>query len=181
MTMLHTIIERLNSKLLPSNIFDSIYGLCELRVKGGEREWVYYTGGGQATPVTNYDTKNGTLFWHKRGRVSVSKSELRVSGCKQIYTTTFPLSAYVVVKKKHIPCDSAYAQDWVANEVFKYISGADTELKEQLHLISFDTIPNGYVNEIKSLPANYEYASLIIDFDIEIKSSSINLCNDVCI
>ena len=83
MTMLHTIIERLNSKLLPSNIFDSIYGLCELRVKGGEREWVYYTGGGQATPVTNYDTKNGTLFWHKRGRVSVSKSELRVSGCKQ--------------------------------------------------------------------------------------------------
>ena len=47
--------------------------------------------------------------------------------------------------------------------------------------MSYDIIPNGYVNEIKSLPANYEYASLIIDIDIEIKSSSINLCNDVCI
>lgn len=181
MTALHTIIDRLNSRLLPSNIFDSIHGLCELRVKGGEREWVQYSGSGQAVPVTNFDTKNGTFFWAKRGRVSVSKSDLQVYGCKQIYTTTFPMSAYAVVKKKHIPCDSAYAHDWIASKVFEYISGNDVELKAQLHLISFDNIPSGYINEIKSLPANYEYASLVIDFDIEIKSSNINLCNEDCI
>ena len=181
MNLLKTIIERLNQRVEVANIFDQIYPLCELNANGNEKAWVHYIGNGQAEVVTNFDAKQGTLFWAKRGKVSVSKTEsFKVSGCKSLYLTTFPLTAYAVVRKSHLPCDSEDSQDWIASRIYRLISGTDTDFKSAIAVISYEVIPNGYVNEIKSLTANYEWACVAVDVDVNVVSASEDGCYDVC-
>lgn len=176
--ILKTIIDRLNQRVEVSNIFDRIYGLCELT---GDKGWIYYIGDGQALPVTDYDAKVGTLFWAKRGKVNISKVEnLRVSGCKQMYSTKFNLSAYAVVRKNNLPCDSEDAGDWVASRVFKLVSGRDYGFKDIIDVISYEVIPNGYTVGDKSLPPNLEFATVVIDVEVEIVSGSEDTCYDIC-
>jgi hypothetical protein len=181
MNLLKTIIERLNQRLEVANIFDQIYPLCELNANGNEKAWVHYIGNGQAEVVTNFDAKQGTLFWSKRGKVSVTKTEsLKVSGCKTLYQTTFPLTAYAVVRKSHLPCDSEDSQDWIASRIYRLISGTDPDFKVAIGVIQYEVIPNGYVNEIKSLTANYDWACVAVDVDVAVVSSSEDGCYDVC-
>ena len=181
MNLLKTIIERLNQRVDVANIFDQIYPLCELNANGNDKAWVHYIGNGQAEVVTNFDAKQGTLFWSKRGKVSVTKTEsLKVSGCKTLYLTTFPLTAYAVVRKSHLPCDSEDSQDWIASRIYRLISGTDPDFKVSIGVIQYEVIPNGYVNEIKSLTANYEWACVAVDVDVNVVSSSEDGCYDVC-
>ena len=181
MNLLKTIIERLNQRVEVANIFDQIYPLCELNANGNDKAWVHYIGNGQAEVVTNFDAKQGTLFWAKRGKVSVTKTEsLKVSGCKTLYLTSFPLTAYAVVRKSHLPCDSEDSQDWIASRIYRLISGTDPDFKVSIGVIQYEVIPNGYVNEIKSLPSNYEWACVAVDVDINVVSSSEDGCYDVC-
>ena len=181
MNLLKTIIERLNQRVEVANIFDQIYPLCELNANGNDKAWVHYIGNGQAEVVTNFDAKQGTLFWAKRGKVSVTKTEsLKVSGCKTLYLTTFPLTAYAVVRKSHLPCDSEDSQDWIASRIYRLISGTDPDFKVSIGVIQYEVIPNGYINEIKSLTANYEWACVAVDVDVNVVSSSEDGCYDVC-
>ena len=181
MNLLKTIIDRLNQRVEVANIFDQIYPLCELNANGNDKAWVHYIGNGQAEVVTNFDAKQGTLFWAKRGKVSVNKTEsLKVSGCKTLYLTTFPLTAYAVVRKSHLPCDSEDSQDWIASRIYRLISGTDPDFKVSIGVIQYEVIPNGYVNDIKSLTANYEWACVSVDVDVSVVSSSEDGCYDVC-
>jgi hypothetical protein len=181
MNLLSTIIERLNQRVEAGNIFDQIYGLCELSADGNDKAWIQYIGNGQAIPVTNFDAKQGTIFWAKRGKISVSKNEsLKLAGCKALYETKFTLSAYAVVRKDHIPCDSADAQDWIASRVLRLVSGSDPQFKTAIGVVAYEVVPNGYVNEIKSLTANYEWACVSIDIDVNVLTSSEDGCYDTC-
>jgi len=181
MNLLSTIIDRLNHRIEVGNIFDQIYGLSELAADGNDKAWIHYIGNGQAIPVTNFDAKQGTLFWAKRGKISVNKIEsFRLAGCKSMYETKYSLSANAVVRKSHLPCDSADAQDWIASRVLKLISGTDPQFKTAIGVVSYEVVPNGYTNEIKSLPANYEWASVTIDVDINVVSGSEDGCYDTC-
>jgi hypothetical protein len=181
MNLLSTIIERLNQRVEAGNIFDQIYGLCELSADGNDKAWIHYIGNGQAVPVTNFDAKQGTIFWAKRGKISVSKNEsLKLAGCKALYETKFTLSAYAVVRKDHLPCDSADAQDWIASRVLRLVSGTDPQFKTAIGVVAYEVVPNGYVNEIKSLTANYEWACVSIDIDVNVLTSSEDGCYDTC-
>jgi len=181
MNLLSTIIDRLNQRIEVGNIFDQIYGLSELAADGNDKAWIHYIGNGQAIPVTNFYAKQGTLFWAKRGKISVNKIEsFRLAGCKSMYETRYSLSANAVVRKSHLPCDSADAQDWIASRVLKLISGTDPQFKTAIGVVSYEVVPNGYTNEIKSLPANYEWASVTIDVDINVVSGSEDGCYDTC-
>jgi hypothetical protein len=181
MNLLSTIIERLNQRVEAGNIFDQIYGLCELSADGNDKAWIHYIGNGQAIPVTNFDAKQGTIFWAKRGKISVSKNEsIKLAGCKALYETKFTLSAYAVVRKDHLPCDSADAQDWIASRVLRLVSGTDPQFKTAIGVVAYEVVPNGYVNEIKSLTANYEWACVSIDVDVNVLTSSEDGCYDTC-
>jgi hypothetical protein len=181
MNLLSTIIERLNQRVEAGNIFDQIYGLCELSADGNDKAWIHYIGNGQAIPVTNFDAKQGTIFWAKRGKISVSKNEsLKLAGCKALYETKFTLSAYAVVRKDHLPCDSADAQDWIASRVLRLVSGTDPQFKTAIGVVAYEVVPNGYVNEIKSMTANYEWACVSIDIDVNVLTSSEDGCYDTC-
>ena len=181
MNLLSTIIERLNQRVEAGNIFDQIYGLCELSADGNDKAWIHYIGNGQAIPVTNFDAKQGTIFWAKRGKISVSKNEsLKLAGCKALYETKFTLSAYAVVRKDHLPCDSADAQDWIASRVLRLVSGSDPQFKTAIGVVAYEVVPNGYINEIKSLTANYEWACVSIDIDVNVLTSSEDGCYDTC-
>ena len=176
--ILKSIIDRLNQRVEVSNIFDRIYGLCELT---GDKGWIYYIGDGQAIPVTDYDSKQGTLFWAKRGKVNISKIDsLRVSGCKQMYSTKFNLSAYAIVRKSHIPCDGEDAGDWIASRVYKLVSGRDYGFKDVIDVVSYEVIPNGYTVGDKTLPPNFEFATVVIELEVEIVSGSEDTCYDIC-
>lgn len=176
--ILKSIIDRLNQRVEVSNIFDRIYGLSELT---GDKGWIYYIGDGQAIPVTDYDSKQGTLFWAKRGKVNISKIDsLRVSGCKQMYSTKFNLSAYAIVRKSHLPCDGEDAGDWVASRVYKLVSGRDYGFKDVIDVVSYEVIPNGYTVGDKTLPLNFEFATVVIDLEVEIVSGSEDTCYDIC-
>jgi hypothetical protein len=176
--ILKSIIDRLNQRVEVSNIFDRIYGLCELT---GDKGWIYYIGDGQAIPVTDYDSKQGTLFWAKRGKVNISKIDsLRVSGCKQMYSTKFNLSAYAIVRKSHLPCDGEDASDWVASRVYKLVSGRDYGFKDVIDVVSYEVIPNGYTVGDKTLPPNFEFATVVIELEVEIVSGSEDTCYDIC-
>ena len=181
MNLLTSIIERLNQRATVGNIFDQIYGLCELYDGGSERAWVHYIGNGQAIPVTNFDAKQGTLFWAKRGKTTVSKTEsLRVAGCKTMYETRFPLTAYAVVRKSHLPCDSSEAQDWVASRVYKLVSGSDPKFKVALGVVNYEVLPNGYTNDIKQLPPQFEWACVSIEMDAVVTTFNEDGCYDTC-
>jgi hypothetical protein len=181
MNLLSTIIERLNQRVEAGNIFDQIYGLCELSADGNDKAWIHYIGNGQAIPITNFDAKQGTIFWAKRGKISVSKNEsIKLAGCKALYETKFTLSAYAVVRKDNLPCDSADAQDWIASRVLRLVSGTDPQFKTAIGVVAYEVVPNGYVNEIKSLTANYEWACVSIDIDVNVLTSSEDGCYDTC-
>ena len=181
MNLLTSIIERLNQRAAVGNIFDQIYGLCELYDGVSERAWVHYIGNGQAIPVTNFDAKQGTLFWAKRGKTTVSKTDsLRVAGCKTMYETRFPLTAYAVVRKSHLPCDSSEAQDWVASRVYKLVSGSDSQFKVALGVVNYEVLPNGYTNEIKQLPPQFEWACVSIEMDAVVTTFNEDGCYDTC-
>jgi hypothetical protein len=181
MNLLRTIIERLNQRIEVANIFDKQFGLCELNANGNEKAWVHYIGNGQAEVVTNFDAKQGTLFWAKRGKVTVAKTDAyKMSGCKQLYVTSFPLTAYAVVRKSHLPCDGDDAQDWLASRIYKITSGTDPLFKQSIGVINYEVIPSGYINEIKTLTANYEWACVTVDFDIQVITTTEDGCYDIC-
>ena len=181
MNILSTILERLNQRIEVGNIFDKIYGLSELVGEGNDKAWAYYIGNGQAIPVTDYDAKQGTLFWAKRGKINVTKNDsLRLAGCKSIYETRFSLTAYAMVRKSHLPCDAADAQDWVASRVLRLISGTDPQFKTAIGAIAYEVVPSGYQNEIRYLPVNYEWAAVAIDVDVNVSTSSEDGCYDTC-
>jgi hypothetical protein len=181
MNLLKTIIERLNQRVEVANIFDKQFNLCELNANGNEKAWVHYIGNGQAEVVTNFDAKNGTLFWAKRGKVAVAKTDAyRMSGCKQLYVTTFPLTAYAIVRKSHLPCDAEDAQDWLASRVYKLTSGTDPLFKQSIGVINYEVVPSGYANEIKTLTANYEWACVSVDMDVQVITTSEDGCYDTC-
>jgi len=181
MNLLKTIIERLNQRVEVANIFDKQFGLCELNANGNDKAWVHYIGNGQAEVVTNFDAKQGTLFWAKRGKVTVAKTDAyKMSGCKQLYVTSFPLTAYAVVRKSHLPCDGDDAQDWLASRIYKLTSGTDPQFKQNLGVINYEVIPSGYINEIKTLTANYEFACVTVDFDIQVITTTEDGCYDIC-
>jgi hypothetical protein len=181
MNLLRTIIERLNQRIEVANIFDKQFNLCELNANGNDKAWVHYIGNGQAEVVTNFDAKNGTLFWAKRSKVTVNKTDAyKVSGCKQLYITTFPLTAYAIVKKSHLPCDSEDAQDWLASRIYKLASGTDPLFKQSIGVINYEVVPTGYINEIKTLTANYEWACVSVDVDVQVITSSEDGCYDTC-
>ena len=93
MNLLSQIIERLNQRINVGNIFDQFYGLSEYFKE--QNAYTYYIGDGQALPVTNYDAKQGTIFWAKRGRTIVTKQDnIRLAGCKSVYETRYLLTAY---------------------------------------------------------------------------------------
>jgi hypothetical protein len=181
MNLLSTILDRLNQRIEVGNIFDQIYGLSELVGEGNDKAWAFYIGNGQAIPVTNYDAKQGTLFWAKRGKITVSKNDsLRLAGCKSIYETKFSMTAYAMVRKSHLPCDSADAQDWVASRVLRLISGTDPQFKTAIGVIAYEVVPSGYATEARYLPVNYEWAAVAIDVDVNISTSSEDGCYDTC-
>lgn len=181
MNLLRTIIERLNQRIEVANIFDKQFNLCELNANGNDKAWVHYIGNGQAEVVTNFDAKNGTLFWAKRSKVTVNKTDAyKMSGCKQLYVTSFPLTAYAIVKKSHLPCDSEDAQDWLASRIYKLASGTDPLFKQSIGVINYEVVPTGYINEIKTLTANYEWACVSVDMDVQVITSSEDGCYDTC-
>jgi len=181
MNLLSTILDRLNQRIEVGNIFDKIYGLSELVGEGNDKAWAFYIGNGQAVPVTDFDAKQGTLFWAKRGKITVAKNDsLRLAGCKSIYETRFSMTAYAMVRKSHLPCDSADAQDWVASRVLRLISGTDPQFKTAIGVIAYEVVPNGYQNEIRYLPVNYEWAAVAIDVDVNVSTSSEDGCYDTC-
>jgi hypothetical protein len=181
MNLLSTILDRLNQRIEVGNIFDQIYGLSELVGEGNDKAWAHYIGNGQAIPVTNFDAKQGTLFWAKRGKISVVKNEsLRLAGCRSIYETRFTMTAYAMVRKSHLPCDSADAQDWIASRVLRLVSGTDPQFKTAIGVLAYEVVPNGYATEIRYLPVNYEWAAVAIDIDINVSTSSEDGCYDTC-
>ena len=181
MNILSTILDRLNQRIEVGNIFDKIYGLSELVGEGNDKAWAFYIGNGQAIPVTDYDAKQGTLFWAKRGKINVTKNDsLKLAGCRSIYETRFSMTAYAMVRKSHLPCDSADAQDWVASRVLRLISGTDPQFKTAIGAIAYEVVPSGYQNEIKYLPVNYEWAAVAIDVDVNVSTSSEDGCYDTC-
>ena len=181
MNLLKTIIERLNQRVEVANIFDKQFNLCELNANGNDKAWVHYIGNGQAEVVTNFDAKNGTLFWAKRGKVTVAKTDAyKMSGCKQLYVTSFPLTAYAIVRKSHLPCDAEDAQDWLASRVYKLTSGTDPLFKQSIGVINYEVVPSGYANEIKTLTANYEWACVSVDMDVQVITTSEDGCYDTC-
>jgi hypothetical protein len=181
MNLLSLIIERLNQRVAAYNLFDQIYGLSELNQNGNEKAWVNYIGDGQAQVVSDYDGANGTIFWAKRGRVSLSKNEQYNSvSCKQLYLTSIPLTAYAIVRRSSLPCDGADSVDFVANQIFKYVSGKDVDFRIATGLIQYDVVPASYGEETKSLSKNYEWACVTVDFNIEITSDSNDGCYAPC-
>lgn len=181
MNLLSLIIDRLNQRVATHNLFDQIYGLSELNQNGNEKAWINYIGDGQAQVVSDYDGANGTIFWAKRGRVTLSKNEqYNAVSCKQLYLTSIPLTAYAIVRKSSLPCDLADSVDFVANQIFKYVSGKDVDFKIATGLIQYDVIPASYGEETKSLSKNYEWACVTVDFNIEITSDSNDGCYAPC-
>ena len=128
--MLNNIITRLNQRIEVGNIFDKIYGLSELVDSDSGKLWPTYIGNGQLQHVTGFDAQQGTLFWGKRGRFNINRVDsFRTAGCQVAYDTRMLLTAYAVVRKSHLPCDSSDAADWVASRIYKLISGFDPQFK----------------------------------------------------
>lgn len=182
MTILKKTIDHLNDKINEANIFDKIYGLCELIKSPNDNFWGYYIGNGQYESINNFDSNNATLFWSKRSGVNIIKNDsLSTTGCAQMYKTVFPLSLYAIANKSSLICDNEASADWLANAVFKLISGKDPLFKKEIAVSLFEVVPVSYTTEVKNVISNFNYATLEMKIDIEIISSSKESCYDFCI
>jgi hypothetical protein len=177
MNLLSLIIQRLNQKANTTNLFQALYGLSTLNKEKG---WSHYVGEGQAELVTGYDGNNGTVFWAKRGTVSISKTDQFNSvSCQEMYLTVYPLTAYLIVRKSSLPCDSSEAADYVAQIFHKALSGYDKDFKAAIKVAQYEVIPTAYNDSVPSLPLSYEWVTLTVDFNIQIVSTSEG-CFDDC-
>jgi len=180
MTLLSKIIQRLNERISGLNLFTRYFGLSQLALNEGSTAWVCYENNGQLMRVTDYDTTDATLFWSRAFKVQISKIEvLSPIICSYAYKTVFPLTAHAVVKRNKALCDASDTVDYVANKLTFVISGMDTEFKRDAKLMSYEVIPTGYSEDVKTLPGNYEYACVSVDFNIEVVSNSLD-CFDNC-
>ena len=179
--MLNNIISRLNQRIAVGNIFDKIYGLSELVESDSGKKWATYIGNGQLQHVTGFDSQQGTLFWGKRGRFNINRVDsFRTAGCQVAYDTRMLLTAYAVVRKSHLPCESSDASDWIASRIYKLISGFDPQFKTGLKVVAYEVIPSGYTSDIRSLPDNFEFAKVAVDIDISVITQSADACYDIC-
>jgi hypothetical protein len=170
MNLLSLIIQRLNQKANTTNLFQALYGLSTLNKEKG---WSHYVGEGQAELVTGYDGNDGTVFWAKRGTVSISKTDQFNSvSCQEMYLTVYPLTAYLIVRKSSLPCDSSEAADYVAQIFHKALSGYDKDFKAAIKVAQYEVIPTAYNDSVPSLPLSYEWVTLTVDFNIQIVSTS---------
>jgi hypothetical protein len=64
--------------------------------------------------------------------------------------------------------------------VLRLISGTDPQFKTAIGVIAYEVVPNGYQNEIRYLPVNYEWAAVAIDVDVNVSTSSEDGCYDTC-
>jgi hypothetical protein len=180
MTLLTKIINRLNERISGLNLFTRYFGLSQIALNETSTAWVTYSSNGQLMRVTDYDTTDATLFWSRTFKVDISKTEtLSGTGCKYAYKTTFPLTAHAVVKRNKALCDAGDTVDYIANKLTFIISGIDTEFKHEAKLMSYEVVPTGYSEDVKTLPGNYEYACVSVFFNVEVVTNSLD-CFDNC-
>jgi hypothetical protein len=60
------------------------------------------------------------------------------------------------------------------------VSGRDYGFKDIIDVVSYEVIPNGYTVGDKTLPPNFEFATVVIDVEVEIVSGSEDTCYDIC-
>lgn len=180
MIVLEEVIKALNTRLKEGGVFGRNFGVCERRVNGSEKEWVSYTGSGQSQPITNFDSRQGTSFWVRNGNATSELENGGISACRSIYSYVIPLSLHCVVRKDLCPCDSSYSKDWLAANVIYQLSGKYTQLKKDLHLTMLEVAPKLYSTDESTLPSNYDYACISIDFEIRYKASIENNCFEPC-
>jgi hypothetical protein len=182
MDLLAYIIEYMNNKVsTASNVFTKMYGLCDYVRE--EKRYHYYTGGGSAKPVTDYDHNTGNLLWVKTGDVTIGDAPalLQDISCENYVAINYPLRAVCVVQKSSLPCDNATAVDQIAQELLHKLGGKDKILRKAVGASFLEIRPIRY-GLLRDVTENLKYASFFLDYTVQVvlkKSCIPQLCEDV--
>lgn len=184
MDILSTTITQLNLLIAETGLFSKLYGLCQLeRDAQGKatQKIIEYQSNGQGSPITDYDSENGTLAWLMRSAISiaVAPANNKVTSNDEVITITFPLRAIAVVSKEHLACDNSTAGDQIAQTLIKKLQGQNVAIKSLIKARSFRVESASYTTNVKEVAKNYNWATLQIDFNLVVITSK-ECLPDVC-
>ena len=183
MSILKTILESLNLRILSTGVIRKAYGIA---IKGDrvkdKADYIVYHGAGQFTPVTNFDNWIGSTFWVRNGNPVISTtpaSQVMVS-CDNSFDHSIPLRLVVVVKKSELPCDDYATLETLAQGIIKATSGRIKSSVLNTPVKSIYVQPRGYSDKfggLENLPMEYQLC--VLDFAVQF-TATVECLPDLC-
>lgn len=133
--MIEAIISVLNTKISALNIFQNIFGVCEI-VREGEKSYpAFYNNKDNLKYIDEgVDYKQGVIFHLKDGNQTREELERIRARSKNIQITT-PMTAVAIVRKSIYNTDDAYMEYQLTRNISKLLDeDNNTELKEALKM-----------------------------------------------
>jgi len=182
MTILKSIIDVLNAKILATNIVTKAFGIAvKLDRLKDKADYGIYIGAGQLEPVTDFDNWIGQSFWIKNGSPAINPSDASraQSSCDNSSDYSYPMRLVAVAKKDSLPCDNYIASDAIAQTFIKRLTGRYNP--NELGISSTFAAINAreYTDEFPNLILPYTLALAVIDFNFNITIPN-NCIPDLC-
>lgn len=138
--MLEIIIPHINDKIEALEVFEKLFGLCEIIEKDGKNFPAEYCKG-EYKQVSDFDLYKGLVYHRLTGNPSKEEAEEEASvSCDPFYRTTFPIRTVACIKKSLIKSigNDAYLENKIAHNLSNVL--AETNNKALRQALRADSI-----------------------------------------
>lgn len=121
--MTESIISILNTRLLASNRFNTLYGLSELITIEDKTVPLLYCSNGERKQVSNFDELNGSAYWRKTGDLRVSETfQSSTRSNDKLLQITIPLRLVAVGSRERMAQDNEATPENFAITLFSLLA-----------------------------------------------------------
>lgn len=121
--MTESIVSLLNTKLLATGYFKTLYGLADFKTSEGRTIPYMYCSKGNYKEVSNFDELNGSVYWRKTGEIRVTDgTSTAVKLNSRLLVMTIPLKMVATISRNRAGNDTGSTPENVAMSLFKSIA-----------------------------------------------------------
>lgn len=187
--MLEQIVNDINGKIEQLDIFEKLFGICELVEKDGAVYPYEYTSQGQFKPTTNFDWQRG-LVYHRETNPFIESVSDKFQGLTTIILRTYFIRTVAIFPRSLLNNDNKYTPDNVRSLLAYSIDSPNTSsLSKSLgaRIVEINAT-RGSINRVDILEDEFngmpqgldeKYAAVSIDFDVEVTIDKKCLLNSV--
>ena len=177
--MLEIIIPYINTRIESLDMFQNLFGLCEIITKDGKSFPAEYCNG-EYKQVSDFDLEKGVIYHRLIDQIDTQEAEEETTvSCDPFYIKTFPLRTVACINKKFLKAigDNAYLETKIAQNIANTIVGTNNKnLRIDLMADSISIETNSIITNKEDLFSEeykgidnfirYEYLYIAIDYSV---------------